>query len=268
MAQTRGKPTYFAEERKRMILEMLQEKSKIVVPELCEFFDISPATIRNDLNEMEAAGLLRRTHGGAILNEQVTFEQTSVEKEVKHVEAKQLIARYAATLVNDGDAIALDTGTTTMELAKALMDKRRLTIVVNDIKIAALLEGMSDATIVLVGGTLKKGFHCLVGPMAIKAIKGLAVDKAFIATNGISAKNGLTTPDMYQAEAKKAMIGIANHVFLLCDSSKLGNVSFTSFADVKDIEKLIIDSRADDDALAEFRDLGVEVIKVDGASSR
>ena len=262
MSQIEEKPVYFAEERKRKILEMLKAKSKILVPELCAFFNISPATIRNDLNELEAAGLLQRTHGGAILNAQVMYEQDSMQKEVKHMDTKQAIAAYAASLISDGDAIAIDTGTTTMELARMLKDKHRLTIVVNDIAIAALLEATTDATVVLVGGTLKKGFHCLVGPMAIKDIKGLAVDKAFIATNGINSKNGLTTPDMYLAETKKAMIGIANRVILLIDSSKLGNVSFTSFADITAIEKMIVDDRAEDGALEDIATMGVEIIKV------
>ena len=237
---------------------MLNEQQKIVIPELCAYFNISPATIRNDLNELQESGLLKRTHGGAILNKQVSSENAFV-KTVDHLAEKQAFAEYALTLVNDGDTIVLDTGTTTMELARLLHKRKRLTIVLNDIQIAAMLESTCDANIVLIGGYMRKGLHCTVGPMASRSLADLKVDRAFIATNGLTI-DGLSTPDMYQADVKQSMIRIANHVVVLADSSKLGVSAFQMFARLKDLDMLITDSGADESELSKFRDRGLEVV--------
>ena len=121
----------FAEERKGQILELLRQKSKLLVPELCDYFDVSPATIRNDLRDLENERKLKRTHGGAISLEKTSFELDSRHKEIRNMEQKRQIAACAAKLIEDGDTIILDTGTTTLELAKCLSGKRDLTIVLN-----------------------------------------------------------------------------------------------------------------------------------------
>ena len=172
------KEPLFAEERKSRIIELLNENSKLVVPDLCDYFEVSPATIRNDLRELENGGLLKRTHGGAILNTKTGYELNSYQKGVKNLAAKQAIARYAVNLVDDGDTIAIDTGTTTLEFAKLLAGKNGITAVVNDIGIAKQLEENSDTNIILTGGILRRNFHCTIGPIAQKALEGLSVDKA------------------------------------------------------------------------------------------
>lgn len=249
----------FAEERKSRILELLNENSKLIVPDLCEYFSVSPATIRNDLRELENGGLLKRTHGGAILNTKTGYELNSYQKEVKNLTAKQAIARFAINLVEDGDTIAIDTGTTTLEFAKMLTAKKGITAVVNDIDIAKQLEENSDASIILIGGILRKKFHCTIGPIAQKALEGLSVDKAFIATNGISVKRGLTTPDLNQSEIKKAMINIASEVVVICDSSKIGNVAFSQVATLDKVDRLITDDGAEETELQELKALGIQV---------
>lgn len=233
----------FAEERKEQILLLLRENTKILVPELCKIFQVSPATIRNDLRDLEKDGKLRRTHGGAIPVGKSSFEMSSADKEVTCLEQKQKIAEYAAQLIEDGDTIALDSGTTMLELAKFLTDKQKLTVVLNDIKIASFLEQNSNANIVLIGGMLRHGFRCTIGPMTVDALKDLNVDKAFIATNAFSAEKGFTTPDLNQAEVKKALIQTASERIVLCDSSKIGKITFASFATIHDIDKLITDDQ-------------------------
>ena len=251
----------FSEERKQIIMEMLNNKQRIVVPELCELFHTSPATIRNDLNDLQKAGLLKRTHGGAILNKQVSHENAFVQ-DVEHLTEKQTLANSAIELVNDGDTIVLDTGTTTFELAKLLHTKKHLTIVLNDIKIAQHLERTcNDANIVLLGGYMRKGLHCTVGPLTEASLKDIKVDKAFIATNGITA-DGLSTPDMYQADVKKMMIQIASDVIVLADSSKFGHSAFQLFARLSDINALITDSNVDKEEIAKYQDYGVNVTVV------
>lgn len=255
------KRTFFAEERKQKIMEMLSANQKIAIPELCDYFGVSPATIRNDLNDLQGAGLLRRTHGGAILSRQVSYENV-LNRDVEQRPAKQAFAHYALSLISDGDTILLDTGTTTMELARLLSSRHSLTIVTNDIGIAQYLENHCEANIVMLGGYLRRGMHCTVGPLAVQALADLKVDKAFIGTNGLTL-DGLSTPDIYQADVKKSMISVANQVIVLADSSKLGNASFQRFAKLKDFDMLITDTGADIRELNKFREMGIEVVALD-----
>lgn len=254
MIKTVGHPL-FAEERREQILHLLHENRKIMVPELCELFQVSPATIRGDLRDLEAAGKLRRTHGGAIPVSKINFEPDSDAKEIEHIEEKQRIAARACAMIEDGDTIALDTGTTTMELAKLLAaEKKHLTIVTNDIQIAAYLEGNTDSNIILIGGALRRGFHCTTGSMAVKALSELNVDKAFMASNAFTVKNGFTTPTFEQAEVKRVMISVAAQTVALMDSSKIGRITFLKFADLSDVDCLITDVNISRKLLASIRE--------------
>lgn len=236
----------FAEERKNQILQLLNKNNKLRVPELCEYFQVSPATIRNDLRELEKSDQLKRTHGGALANQKMSYELDSLQKEVDCLNEKRAIAQYAINLVEDGDTIALDTGTTTFEFAKLLSSKKNMTIVTNDIEIARHLESASSANIILIGGILRKNFHCTIGPAAVQLMNELTVDKAFMGTNGLSIEKGLTTPDMTQAEIKKAIIGIANEIIVLCDSSKIGSKAFVQVAPLSAVDRIVTDSKIDE----------------------
>jgi DeoR family fructose operon transcriptional repressor len=247
------KETLFAEERKNRILQLLNENDKLLVPDLCDAFRVSPATIRNDLRELESCGLLKRTHGGALRNPKTRFELNSWQKEISQLAEKQAIARFAAGLVEDGDAIAIDTGTTTLEFARMLGNKRDITVVTNDILIAAQLEQSPGAAVMLIGGILRSGFHCAIGPAAARMLGEFSVDKAFMATNGISLDKGLTTPDVNQAEIKKAMMAIAGEVIVLCDSAKFGNRAFAQVAPVSAVDRIVTDRNIDERDLQAFR---------------
>lgn len=253
------KEIIFAEERKNRILQLLNENSKLLVPDLCEYFKVSPATIRNDLRELEGNGLLKRTHGGALSNHKARYEPDAYEKEVSMLNEKRAIARFAVDLVEDGDTIAIDTGTTTLEFAKLLSDKKGITVVTNDVDIARLLEQNSDANIIVIGGTLRRNFHCTVGPIAVRLIDELSVDKVFVGANGITLEKGLTTPDINQAEVKKAMIQISDEVVVLCDSSKFGNRAFAQVAPVTAVHRVITDNKIDERDLKSFQSQGIQI---------
>lgn len=246
----------FAEERREQIVQLLDEKSKILVPELCEYFSVSPATIRSDLRDLESAGRLKRTHGGAIPAGKTTFEPDSSFKEIKNIEEKRLIAACAAQMVEDGDTIALDSGTTTLEIAKGIADRKDLTVVTNDFKIASFLELKSSANVILSGGSVRRGFHCLVGPMAIAAMSGLNVDMAFIGANAISLQKGCTVPSFDHAQIKSAMMEIASRTIILADSSKIGRVSFIRFANFDQIDALITDNQISQSVANSLKEAG------------
>ncbi|MBN1676125.1 MAG: DeoR/GlpR transcriptional regulator [Kiritimatiellae bacterium] len=249
----------FAEERRIRILERLKREQKITVVELCDAFGVSSATIRTDLRELQRRGLLVRTHGGAIEKTKTGFELDSENKRVRHLAEKQRIAEAALDLVEDGDTLLVDTGTTTLELAKRLSARRDLTIVTNDIEIARILEEIESAKILFMGGMLRRRFHCTVGLQGRDMLAGVMVDKAFMGANSVSVRDGAGTPDISQAETKKSMIAISNKVVILCDHSKIGQVSFARFATLEQIDTIVTDriERPDKDL---FEESGVEVI--------
>jgi DeoR family fructose operon transcriptional repressor len=218
----------FVEERKLKILEFIEEHRKATVVELCQRFKVSSATIRNDLRDLEA---------------------------------KRRIAEAALRLVEDGDTIVLDTGTTTYELARLLGDKRDLTVVTNDLPIALLLEDFDSVRVVLVGGMVRRKFHCTVASSfsGMNALSDLTVDKAFMAANGFSLEKGASTPDINHSETKKIMISIAARVILLFDSSKMGRNSFAIFAPLDKIDAIVTDSLHEEER-RQMEENGIEPI--------
>lgn len=253
----------YAEERKLQILELIKKRKKISVSELCDFFKVSSATIRNDLRDLQLKRLLIRTHGGAIEKIKMGFELDSEQKETQYYTQKQNIAKTALKLIEDGDKIILDTGTTTLELAKLLNGKKDITVVTNDIEIARVLEEYDNMQILLMGGIIRKKFHCTVGLQGKDLYSGLMADKAFMGANALSLVNGASTPDINQAQIKKTMIAMANKIILLCDSSKIGKVSFVQFTAVEQIDTIITDS-INDVTRVKFEENGVEVIEAKG----
>lgn len=253
----------FAEERKQRIVAHINENIKATVSELCALFSVSSATIRNDLRELEEAGLLKRTHGGAISNRNVNYERDSYQKAVECVEQKKAIAQMAVEHISEGDTIALDTGTTTFELAKLLYRFRELTVVTNDLQIAAYLERNSAATIIVAGGRVRRNFHCTAGEKAMDTVRDLNVDKAFMACNGLSPRRGVTTPNIETAQMKKLFIQIADQVILMADSTKLDTNAFVRFAEIEDIDLLITDGRGDAECVAALELAGMRIHKTD-----
>ncbi|HEC60873.1 MAG TPA: DeoR/GlpR transcriptional regulator [bacterium] len=241
--------TMFVEERKVKILEYIEENKKATVAQLCDNFKVSSATIRNDLRDLESSNLILRTHGGAMLKTKTGFELESDHRQIQNLEAKREIAQTALGLIEDGDTIILDTGTTTTELSGLLNKKHNLTVVTNDLGIALLLEEFDMVNVMLMGGILRKHFHCTLtfGTTGKTMLSGLTVDKAFMGVNSFSFKKGASTPDINQAETKKLMISIAATVILLCDSSKLGQTSFAQFATIEEIDTLVTNDMQESD---------------------
>ncbi len=249
----------FTEERRARILELIAQRKKLTVHDLCEALHVSPATVRGDLRDLDREGLLVRTHGGALEKSRTAFEQISSQRSTENLSAKRAIAAAARQLVEDGDTLLLDTGTTTLELAHLLKSCRDLTVVTNDLEIARVLEDAAGVQVVFLGGTLRKGCRCTVGPVGIRMVRDLRVDKAFMAANGLSVESGATTPDLHHAETKRAMIAIARKAIFLCDGSKIGGESFARFAALEEIEVLVTERISDDDR-RRFEEAGVEVL--------
>lgn len=249
----------FAEERQNKIVSMLKSRNKLFVNELCELFGVSTVTIRNDLNQLEKNGLLKRTHGGAIPCVKTGFEQTSQQKSEKKRLEKERIARAAAKLIEDGDTVAIDTGTTAYALAEVLDGKQNVTVVTTDIKIANLLEKYQGISVIIAGGKVRKGFTCTVGAITNSILSEFNVDKAFIATNAVTSSGRLCTPDIEQAQVKKQLINMGTQVILICDSSKFGSHSFADFGSLSSVDIVITDEMPDESFIKLLKENNTEI---------
>lgn len=238
---------------------MLNKNSRVDVQELSQHFDLSESTIRRDLKDLEEAQLLKRTHGGAVLFQSVTFEPTYIEKEVQFQKEKKAIAKEAAKLIENGESILLDSGTTTYYLAQELRNFSNLQVVTNSILCANELRDVPGIEVVLCGGFLRSETLALVGPFAEICFDQIRVDRAFIATNGVDVKNGLTTPNLTEASTKRKMIDCAKKVILITDHSKIGQVSFAKFADIQDIHYLITDGSAPKNIVKRISEEGISI---------
>ena len=284
MKTGKSKETLFAEERQAQILKTLKAEHKVFVLEkrLCRkdytfdyaklpsraLYKYQKAFCKHDRQRysefLERAeqekGLLKRTHGGAVLKSKIGYEENVAEKLSKNQRQKEKIAELAVNYVEDGDIIALDTGTTMLAFAKKLTEKKNLTIVTNDLNIAAYFDSnKEDITVILLGGVLRKKHGCTLGGMTFNGLEGLRVDKCFLATNGLTAEFGLSTPDMNHAEVKKKLAGIGEQTILLCDSDKIGRNVFVKIMDVTKIDILITDSGIDETEAQKLEELGVEI---------
>jgi DeoR family fructose operon transcriptional repressor len=230
----------FAEERKHQILAALQRTPAIRAVDLGRALGSSVASIRRDLADLERSGLLKRTHGGAVSNGLATFEPSLAQKEDQYQVEKAAIAALAASLVEPGDTIFLDSGSTTRQIARELRHQRNITVVTNALNVASELAS-SDLEIILTGGHLRRGVLSQVGPIAEQAIAGLHVDKLFLAANGVDLAKGVTTPNIVEARTKRAMVDNASEVILVVDHSKFGRVTFGRVCGFERVHTIITD---------------------------
>src|SRR4051812_44554058 len=219
----------YAEERQQLIVDRARKDGRVDVGTLAEQFDVTAETIRRDLTALERQGLLRRVHGGAIPIERLGFEPALATRDAASSDEKDRIAKAAlAELPNEG-AILLDAGTSTARLAEALPVDRELTVVTNALPIAITLATRPNITVHLLGGRVRGRTMATVDAWAARLLADTFVDVAFMGANGISVERGLTTPDVAEAEVKRAMIASARRTVVLADHTKVGIDHFARF---------------------------------------
>ena len=232
------------EERRSAILNMLHTESRVYVTALAETFGVSEVSIRKDLALLEERQLLVRTKGGAIaLHQSDVYDDLSISRKQRlHAREKQLIGEYAASLIKDGDTIILDSGTTTMEVAKHLDGIRNLTAITNAQDIAITLNNYNRFTVIVLGGTMRSVSHSTVGMPGEASLRGMYCDKLFLGVDSISIKDGLSTPSLEEASLNQAMIEAAGEVIAIFDSSKFGRRTFAHIASLDRINRIITDN--------------------------
>lgn len=256
------------ETRQSKILELLDQQTLVTVIELSALFGVSEMTIRRDLLELEDAGLARRVHGGATRAIGRAFEPSFRMRQASASASKREIARAAAALIVDGDAIGLDVGSTILEMVPEFVQVDNLTVVTASLRVAnkvAELHALERSLrLMLTGGITRAGELSMVGQKAVDFYRGIRLDKAFISIGGISVEGGGTEFNVDDADVKRAMIESARDVILLADSSKFAQTGFAHVVDLARIDRIITDSNIDPAVLAEIRATGVlvEVVSV------
>ena len=253
--------------RNSFILRELRQAGSISVEDLRDKLNVSLATVRRDLQELEHRGLLRRTHGGAIPIEPMIYEafrhDRSFQDQVdRFAEEKRRIAMAAADLISPGDTIALTAGTTTTEVARNLHAIGGITVVTNTVNVAMELCKRKDVHVFVTGGHLRGDWFSLVGLEAVANMSKVYVDLLFIGVNGLDAQKGLTCINGDEAEINRSMVQQAKRKIAVTDHSKLGVVTRWVICPTESIEMLITDSGATDKMIAPFLEKKIEVRRV------
>lgn len=253
-----------AEVRLRETQRRLEQTGFVRVRELADRFGVSMVTVRTDLQVLEERQQAFRVHGGAVPFSSARGERPFEEVAEEHVAEKEAIGAAAAAMVDSGETIIIDVGTTAASLSRELVrrdDLRDLTVVTNGLKIALQLEaGHPHFTVIVSGGTLRPKQHSLVEPLAVELFQQLRVDTVFLGCNGLTLDAGVTNVNLPEAGVKRAMIEAAARCIVLADGSKLGVRALASVCGIDDVDVLITDRGADEGFLDELRDRGIEVI--------
>lgn len=258
----------YPEERQQAIAATVMSQGRASVADLAQAYDVTTETVRRDLAVLDRAGLLRRVHGGAVPVRALHLVEPSVdERESTRAGHKHAIASAAAEFIpQSGATVLFDAGTTTARVAALLPPDRELLIVTNSVPIAARLAGLTSVSLQLLGGQVRGLTQATVGERAVGMLESLRVDIAFIGTNGISVRHGLSTPDPGEAAVKRAMVACANFVVVVADSSKIGREEFVSFAPIDRVDVLVTDSEITPEDRAELTKHGVDVVVAQAVS--
>lgn len=248
------------EERAKVILQELEKNGSVEIEELAKILNVSEMTVRRDLSRLEHEGLVRRVYGGAVSTRGRSFEPPFVIRETKNKKEKEIIGKIASTLISDGDSIALDVGTTTIEVAKQLSRFHNLTVITPNLHIVNLLSNKKEIRLILPGGILRSGELSLTGEIAVKNIEQFFVDKLFLGIGAIDKDAGLTEYNLDDAVIKKALIKNAREVIVVADSSKFDKIAFSFVAGLESINYLVSDKKPEGALYDKLRSLNVKIL--------
>jgi DeoR family transcriptional regulator, aga operon transcriptional repressor len=246
--------------RRHKIVELLENSSQVKVNELSQLFEVSEVTIRSDLSFLENKNLLIRARGGAIKPQGVAMDYRITEKALQHHKEKVAIGKAAIELINEGDTIILDSGTTTMEIAKNLFKFNKLTVITNALNIATLLTDIDNIKVVIPGGILRKNSFSLVGPSAEFSFRNFFCDKVFLGTNGIDLEYGISTVDMEESYLNKIMIDISKEVIVVADSSKFSQKTFARISSIDKVHTIVTDKKISDEDYQNLEKKNIKII--------
>lgn len=253
----------FALERQKRILEILEREGSVSVNRLSTTFDVTEETVRRDLEKLEKQDCLKRTHGGAVsVSDSSTHEASLEKRKLINVDAKQNIAKAAASFVAEGDTVFLDASTTTFFMAKELKTMKNITVITNSIRVVNELCGAEGVKVIAVGGLVSNN-QSFVGSLAERSIEeNFFVSKMFFSSKGITADGGVLESNEGECGIKKKMMKNAKLKYYLCDKSKMGSVGFVKLTYFENLDFVITDTEPEKDLMAKLDEFEVIVEKV------
>ena len=247
-------------ERRNAILARLNSEGKVIVANLSREFDVTEETIRRDLEKLDSEGLAKKTYGGAVLNQDLNNDIPFNVRRGTNVDLKQRIAEVLATQIHDGDYLMLDASSTAIQVAKAIKNRKNITLISNSVEILLEMSDKEGWNILSTGGTLKKGSLALVGTSAERMIREFHVDMAICSAKGIDISRGVTDSNEKDTEIKRAIFSSANRKVLAIDSTKFDKLSFVRVCDIQEIDTIVTDRQPSERWMEYLRDRRVEVL--------
>ena len=236
----------FAIERLNKIKEILYKEKRVDVFELSELFSVTEVTIRRDLDKLEQEGFLIKTYGGAVLNEKLVNKPSVIEHDDSVIEEKRMIGKIASQMVSSGEAIYLSPGTTCLEIARNIKNKK-LTVVTNDLLIAYELKDSAGIKVIVTGGDLIQSTSTLVGGFALQALKGIYINKAFIGVKGVNPTSGYTVETYEEVMIIHEIQKISNEIVIVADYTKFNRTAFAKLGDLQMAKKVITNKQVPDE---------------------
>jgi DeoR/GlpR family transcriptional regulator of sugar metabolism len=247
-------------ERRKRIISILQEKSSVLVPELSKEFKVTEETIRRDLEKLEREGVLKRTYGGAVLNESTNVDLPLNIREVTNKEGKEAIGIKVAEFIEDGDTILLDSSSTALHIASKLKRKKNITVITNSVKVVLELSDAANCKVISTGGTLRENAMSFVGHMAEQSVKNYNVDKAIICCKGVDKVKQITESNEMEAQVKRSMISSADKVYLVVDNTKFDRVAFVKMLSFEAVNIIFTDKKLSEDWEQLLKNYNVEIV--------
>lgn len=248
-------------ERKMRIVQVVKEKRIASINDLSNELNVSETTIRRDIAEIEQEGLLKRTYGGVILDSGANMEPPFPERSLDEVDQKERIGASAADLVEDGDHIILDSGTTIPFIARNLLNRKNLTVITPDMNVAIELREAKHLEVIVTGGTLYQSGYVLNGLPTLDFLSTLHVQKVFLGAQAIHAKHGVTQTEVELVQSKRAMVKCGQQIIVCADSKKIGKVTLHTVAPIESIHTFVTGREAHESQLRPFLDNDIRVIR-------
>ena len=247
-------------ERQKQILSLLTRQGRLSVAEIVQQFSISEATARRDLESLASQGKVQRVHGGVITVEQAPPELPILDREREQSDEKALIGRAAASLVSEKETVFLGSGTTVLEVARNLRDRKQLTVITNSLPVLNMLAGLKEIAVISLGGMLRESELSFIGHITEQALTEVRVDKVFMGTRGVSLDYGLTNDYLQETLTDRAILKIGREVVIVADYSKINRVSTVLLARLEVMSTFVTDGKADKKFLQAMKKRGIRVL--------
>lgn len=249
-------------ERRSEIMTLIQRDRSVRVNELADKFQVTEETIRRDLDKLEKEGKVKKTYGGAVVQDLVSEDASFLDRQQKNMTQKRRIAAYADDLIQEGETIFIDMSTTALEVIKQLSPLKHITVITNSLNAMVELSQRSNINLIALGGAFNEGALSMVGPMTTKSIDHYYADKTLFSVRGISLQKGIMDSKEELAEIKRHMIENAKEVILLADESKFNQAALVQVVPMTSIDRVVTEYELNQEWRAYFEEMGVEALVV------